>query len=270
MPRQEIDAFARRVGWIDDTAVIDPDTSVVEVLRLRWWDRVELITACDPAWSGEMSFAAWMRHDHLYRLTGESPPIHLMNKIQKPRIDADTVLSYLSFFCFFVRGEDGPFSIVQSAKDPHVPKGVLSRDVARNLRPAKILAEREDGFHCEAVVWYGNQLFLSTFVVMPSGMVKMIDDHPLPGAVRAKFEGELTFLSRVADVSDANEDTSGRAPTKKRVGRSAASVGGDTQVADVGMAARQRRRAPERERSSRKVPARKAGRKKPGRPSIPK
>lgn len=192
MMKEEADAFARRTGWVDDIAVIDPDTSVVEVLALPWWDGVELVVARDPGWPRDNALAAWMLDDQLTRLDGTSPPIHKLNARRPPRLDAATVLPYLGFFCFFVRGEEGPFTILESADDP-LMSAPAAYELGDRIRPAALLAEKEDGFHCEATVWYADTFFLSNFVVRKNGMIEMIEDEPILQETGLRIDMPLVF-----------------------------------------------------------------------------
>nr|VFJ51066.1 MAG: hypothetical protein BECKFW1821A_GA0114235_103010 [Candidatus Kentron sp. FW] len=194
---EEVDGFARRTGWIDDIAVISPETSLVEVQPLPWWEGVELIVARDPEWQArhgiENSAGAWLRDEHLHRLDGTSNPIHAMNAKTKPVFNDQNVLSYLGFFCHFVHAEDRPFVIVQSADDPIVPNNAPEKMLAWLPRPAQLLRQDERGYHCEALVWYADALFLSNFIVSESGMVEMIEDEELASELGASMQFNLKF-----------------------------------------------------------------------------
>lgn len=194
---EEVAAFAQRTGWIDDIAVISPETSVVEVQPLSWWEGVELIIARDPEWQDrhgfENSAGAWLRDEHLHRLDGTSPPIHAMNAKASPTFDDQNVLSYLKFFCHFVHGDDGPFAIVQSADDPIVPNNIPEEALAVMPRPAQLLKRDENGYHIETLVWYTDKLFLANFIVRESGMVDMIDDELLARKLGASIQFNLKF-----------------------------------------------------------------------------
>lgn len=194
---EEVDDFARRAGWIDDIAVISRETSVVEVLSLSWWEGIELVIARDPEWQGRHSFdnsvGAWLRDEHLHRLDGTSPPIHTMNAKLPPAFNDQNVLSYLGFFCYFMHAEEGPFVIVQSADDPIIPKNAPEESLALMPRPAQVLRQDEQGYHCEALVWYSDALFLSNFIVRESGMVEMINDEPLVSELGVRIQFNLKF-----------------------------------------------------------------------------
>ncbi len=194
--KDEIAAFAARSGWVDDVAKIVPETTSIACLNLPWWGDAELIVANDPTWPGEEFTAAWVLSERLFRLDGSSPPIHAINGRIKPLINKDNVLSYLGFFCWYVCSERMPFAIVESVNDPIFPlqPGSEKFDAIEDLiRPAELLEEREDGFHCEAYVWYSDALFKANFVVPPGGVVAMIEDEPLVQETGANVRLRLEF-----------------------------------------------------------------------------
>ncbi len=194
---EEVETFARRTGWIDDIAVISRDSSAVEVQPLSWWEDVELVVARDPEWQArhgsENSAGAWLRDEHLHRLDGTSPPIHSMNAKTSPALNEQNILSYLGFFCYFVQGEEGPFAIVQSADDSIVPNNAPEESLALMSRPAQLLMQDEHGYHCEALVWYSEALFLANFLVQENGMVEMIEDEPLASELEVSIQFNLKF-----------------------------------------------------------------------------
>ena len=175
----EVDAFARRTGWVDDVAVIDAATSCVERTLLPWWSGVDLMVARDPAWPGAPTVAAWLLDDHLNRLTGDSAPIHAINQRQRPVLDEHTVLPYLGFFCLFMSNAEGPFLIVDGPEDAVRYGARFDEATAGALRPAALLGRGDDGFRCEATVWYAETLYLASFQVRPDGNVLMTDDEPV-------------------------------------------------------------------------------------------
>ena len=88
----------------------------------------------------------------------------------------------MRFFCFFVRGEEGPFLISEDVNDPLLPEmdEATKNAFANVLRPASFEGRDEKGnFRCDAVVFYSNALFLANFSVQPSGMIEMLDDEPI-------------------------------------------------------------------------------------------
>jgi len=198
MTPDEIDAFARRTGWIDDIGVISAQSSSVQTQPLPWWPGRDLIIARDLAWNGTM--AVWIRDTRLHRLTA-SAAIHAMNAAVKPTLTPDQALEYLGFFCTFVHGEDGPFLILSSGENPLLPSGLDTTKIAGFLRPPSVLKTDDKGHHIEAFVYYAGSLFLSNFIVAPSGMCEMIEDEPVVPEAGEKLLIPLQFKSPEQDKS---------------------------------------------------------------------
>ncbi|QDU97188.1 hypothetical protein [Lignipirellula cremea] len=202
--REGVGEFARRVGWIDDRVPISEETSSVVVLPLSWWEGVDLVMASDAAWDEKHGpcMGAWMRDDRLHRLDGTSPPIHTMNANNKPDLGEHNVLEYLGFFCYFVHGEHGPFFIVESEDDDGLPADLPEAMRAKLPRKALLLRpatngeatrQHQRGFHCEAMVWYSDALFLANFFVREDGMVEMLEDEHLASETGVKAACKLKF-----------------------------------------------------------------------------
>lgn len=190
---EETDAFARRVGWVDDIGVISSETTLLQSQELPWCADHELLLAHDAAWGSNA--AAWIRGaDKLYRLDGTSPPIHALNAQMTPQFTKETVTSYLGFFCFFIHGDEGPFCLVTSVDDFWIPRAIDKNDLADFMAPAICLREDDSGFHVEARVFYSNALFHSNFLVKRDGMVEMIEDEPLKNDFPSKIDMPLKFV----------------------------------------------------------------------------
>ena len=59
--------------------------------------------------------------------------LHDLAASEPLRLSPENVLGYLKFFCFFVRGDEGAFYILEQADDPMVPA-----DIDEGLRRALI------------------------------------------------------------------------------------------------------------------------------------
>jgi hypothetical protein len=128
--------------------------------------------------------------ENIIHLNGSSPPIHELNKRVSLDLNADDALAYLAFFCFFVRGEEGPFMVVDRLDDPLLP-GYLgapesgeerekSEVIARLYRPAELFGSDDEGRHrASAMVYYSNVIFVSDFLIGRDGSIDMLDDEPL-------------------------------------------------------------------------------------------
>ena len=61
--------------------------------------------------------------DALQPLNGRSDPIHAANAAESLALDAGTVLDYLRFFVFFLRGSEGPFTLLEAEARAHPGRG---------------------------------------------------------------------------------------------------------------------------------------------------
>ena len=124
-------------------------------------------------------------------MNGTSPPIHEVNDKAPIKVTEENVLDYLRFFCFFVRGEEGPFYVAESMDDPSMPADMdeATRSVIEGtVAPAEFLGINEKNyFLCKAVVFYSNALFIANFAVQPSGMIEMLDDDPIAADLPVKI-----------------------------------------------------------------------------------
>ena len=105
------------------------------------------------------------------------------------------MLEYLRFFCFYVRGDEGPFLIAESANDTYIPKNLDDRTksvIEGTIRPASYEGKNAEGhFLCDAVVYYSNALFIANFAVEPGGMIRMLDDQPIATDLAVKVDAPV-------------------------------------------------------------------------------
>jgi TPR repeat protein len=149
-------------------------------------------------------------------LDGTSPPIHAINQDLLTLPSPEIAQNYLSFFCAYVRGEEGPFYLardvdelgLQRQVEDLLPEDVLKAGFKLTIRSDG--ADKDDSFRFDAVVFYSNALFKAKFKVQPTGMVEMEDDEPIAAdlpSVRRRFNGPLrsrkyTFKEWVAHLED--------------------------------------------------------------------
>jgi hypothetical protein len=175
--------------------VVHPPTQVWRS-RLKFYDdSVLLVRIRDPRWKHKNLFVYYLlRGSDIYALNGASPPIHELNAKAPVRLNETNVLDYLRFFCFFVRGEEGPFYIVENASDPFLPEDPLVRQIVTGTaRPATFEGMDHTGaFLCSAVVYYSNAIFIANFAIEPAGMVRMLDDEPIAADLPAKIDAPIT------------------------------------------------------------------------------
>ena len=192
----ELKDFLPKVSPIDGRHETDPETTSVAKRSLPFYDNVELIRVKEPSWEPRNLFIYYLRDgEALFRLNGTSPPLHEVNAKAPIKINERNVIDYLEFFCFFVRGEEGPFLIAQSMADTYVPKQIDegTRAVLEGtLRPASFEGVNHQGyFLCDAVVYYSNAVFIANYAVQPTGMIEMLDDEPIAADLPVKISAPI-------------------------------------------------------------------------------
>ena len=189
----ELEGFLEQVQPIDGKYNVANESTTVEWRQLPFYERVVLVRVKDPAWTPANLFIYYLTVDgNLYRLNGTSPPIHEVNALAPIKVTEENVLDYLRFFCFFVRGEEGPFLIAEDIDDPDLPKEMddQTRSVVEGtIRPCSYEGVNEQGYMlCDGVVFYSNALFIANFAVQPSGMIEMLDDEPIAVDLPSKVD----------------------------------------------------------------------------------
>lgn len=176
----ELDGFVSQINPIDGNHNVNTSTTKVAWRPIPFYENVVLIRVTDPGFVPSKLKVFYMaKEDKLYRLDGQSLPIHQMNELAPANLTEDNIVDYVRFFCYFVRGEDGPFLVCEDANDPCIPKGDAKTKaaVAGVVRDAEYQGRNERGNHMvDAIIFYGNALFQSNFEVQDSGMIEMLGD----------------------------------------------------------------------------------------------
>lgn len=193
---EELAGFLEQINPIDGRLRANAGQTEVAWRSLPFYDQVVLIRVRDASWTPRNINIYYLTlQGNLYRLNGTSPPIHEVNSQAPIKITEDNVLEYLRFFCFFVRGEEGPFLIAESVDDPDIPKNMdpQTRTVMEGvLRGATYEGQNEKGeFLCDGVVFYANALFLANFSVQPGGMIEMLNDEPVAGDLPIRVDAPV-------------------------------------------------------------------------------
>lgn len=194
---EELAGFLSQINPIGDKYSVSAQTTLAHWLPLPFYDQVAIIRVKDPAWTPRNLFIYYLTDQgNLYWLNGTSPPIHEVNEKAPIKITDDNVLDYLRFFCFFVRGEEGPFLIAESMQDTYVPKDLDDQTRAaleNTVSPATFEGKDDEGnWLCNGVVYYSNALFITNFKVMPSGMIEMLDDEPIAADLPVKIDAPVS------------------------------------------------------------------------------
>ncbi len=189
----ELVGFLDQINPIDGKYRTSPNSTRVAWRTLPFYESVALIRVQDPNWVNKsMTIYYLTDQGNLFRLNGTSPPIHEVNSKAPIKINEDNVLDYLRFFCFFVRGDEGPFYVAEDMADANLPQDMDATTksvIEGTIRPASFEGMNEQGhFLCDAVVFYSNALFIANFSVQKSGMIEMMNDEPIAGDLTSKVD----------------------------------------------------------------------------------
>ena len=180
----EKQGFFDKVGTIDGKHETSVDTTEVHWRQISFYKQVALVRLRDPNWDpAHLCIYYLTNKGELTRLDGTSPPIHMMNAEAPIKLNEDNILDYVRFFCYFVRGEEGPFLVCETMDTyglPEAPDSSTTKAIEGVLRPATYEGKNDDGHYmCDAVIYYSNALFLSNFMIQQTGMIEMLEDDPL-------------------------------------------------------------------------------------------
>lgn len=172
------------------------------------YENVRLLCLTSAEWEAGIRVCYLLYQDNLFRLNGTSPPIHEVNLKAPINITEANVLYYFSFFCFFVRGAEGPFYVVYDLEDDLLPQGfsdAYSKERPGMLSPQhlfrcpRLFGQDENGnWRVSALIHYSNAVFLADVLVYPTGMVEMIEDEPLLGDLPCRVSAPLTPSASLA------------------------------------------------------------------------
>ena len=194
---EQLAGFIAQVNPVDGKYKCSEQTTKIAWRPLPFYDQVVLIRLQDPNWApAHLRLYYLANKGELFRLNGTSPPIHEVNAAAPVKINEDNILDYLKFFCFFVRGEEGPFLIAEDINDEHIPEDMDDKTravVEGTARPASFEGMNEQGHYlCDAVVYYSNALFIANFAVQPGSMIEMLDDQPIAADLPVKVDAPIS------------------------------------------------------------------------------
>lgn len=189
------------ISPVDGRIQADPETTRLRARALPFYETAQLLELTDPNWPERLRVCYLIDRGNLFRLNGTSPPIHEVNAKAPIRIDTANVLFYLTFFCFFVRGEEGPFFVVDSLDNALLPNQIAdysdakrqNRSVRDIFREPRYLGLTESGHHMvSSLIYYSNAVFFADFAIQPTGMIEMVDDMPLIADLPDRVDAPLT------------------------------------------------------------------------------
>lgn len=148
------------------------------------------------------------KKENIYRLTGQSPLIHFLNK-DHLRITKNNALEYLIFFCSAVHGEEGAFKIIEDTsqllwinkKDRKTHDDLITAIIEKECTKIReIKKEGKTVWQCKKLVNYSNELFLADFHIQKSGFIEMIDDFSVASKLSIEvevFEGGIRTTKKI-------------------------------------------------------------------------
>lgn len=193
---EQLAGFISQVNPVDGKYKCSEATTGIAWRPLPFYDNVVLIRMQDTNWApSNLRLYYLAKEGELFRLNGTSPPIHEVNAAAPVKITEENILEYLRFFCFFVRGEEGPFLITEDMTNPYIPQDIDDKTrtvIEGTAREASYEGMNEQGHHlCDAVVFYSNALFIANFSVQPSGMIEMLDDQPIASELPSRVDAPI-------------------------------------------------------------------------------
>ncbi|CAN5440843.1 hypothetical protein BH10ACI4_BH10ACI4_28260 [soil metagenome] len=202
---EDTSALFEQIGHVIDGILEIDATVLVRRRSLPMYEHAQLVCLTSPKWKPNVRVCYLEDAGEFFRLNGSSPPIHEVNAKAPVRLTEENAGYYLSFFCLFVQGDEGPYYIIHNLSDELLPAGVASSQNAGNppgrtlpglFRRPKYLGKSDGGFwRFSTLVYYSDAIFLADFEVQPSGMVEMVDDQPLITDLPLRVSVNLTGRS---------------------------------------------------------------------------
>jgi ankyrin repeat protein len=187
------------IGLIDGTWQVEPARTQVSFAPLQWYGNqpVALIEITDPSWEKvnlRIYYLATTQGYH--RLNGVSFAILEVNELAELALEEEDVIEYLRFFLFFVRGDEGPFYLLEDANDLLLPtyldQGTRSR-LESCVRKANLVESNDESlFVIEATVFYARAIFQITYHVHKRGLVLMTHFEPILAALPFRLQTPIT------------------------------------------------------------------------------
>lgn len=181
-----------KVAPVDGKYKMDQETTRGFHRDLSFYKSVKLLAFVDQNWTNRNLVIYYLEDQgNLFRLNGTSPAVHEVNAKAPVQVNESNVIDYLRFFMFMVRGEEGPFRLLEEYDESEL-SGELdetTRSVIDGIkRSATLEGLNERGhFLVDAPVLYSDGIFMADFAVQPTGMVEMLDDEPIATDLPVKW-----------------------------------------------------------------------------------
>ncbi len=198
---EDTDKLFSQIDPIDGRLPIGENVEVVE-RSLPMYESARILCLTSHKWEEGLRVCYLTHQNRLLRLNGTSPPIHELNTLAPIKITEENVLYYLTFFCFFVRGEEGPFYVVYDLADKLLPEAFSEVHSTNHLgsptpsqlfRGPRLFGQDNNGkWRASAMLHYSNAVFLADFLVSANGMLEMCEDQVLLSNLPCRINAPLT------------------------------------------------------------------------------
>ena len=125
---------------------------------------------------------ALVRGDQAILLDGSAEPLRQANRLEAPRLDAETAADYLAFFLTYAPGRGEAFRPVGRIDEVPFDDRATAADrarVAALLQPLQVKVATPDLFRLEGTVLFRQALFAASFVLRPDGAVDTMGERLL-------------------------------------------------------------------------------------------
>jgi ATP-dependent Zn protease len=128
--------------------------------------------------------------DETYWLDGTSAAVHETNEAESLELTEETLHDYIRFFFYFVRGDSGPFVLIEAedevgragdASDGNLLE-LQAREAAIRGRITPLTTrsiDEDDRWIVDGSIAFDNTFFTTKLAVAASGEIEMIDDEPV-------------------------------------------------------------------------------------------
>nr|WP_320144108.1 tetratricopeptide repeat protein [uncultured Cohaesibacter sp.] len=132
-------------------------------------------------------------------LDGLSPIVYALNKENLSFPDETSRLQYLKFFSAYVRGEQGPFLVVEHANEVQFVDNAEQARLLPMIDPIKPIREKanESTQSFSTFVIYDGHLFRCLFNIGINGLIEMKEDYPVTDIAQVKrrrYRGPLRWV----------------------------------------------------------------------------
>lgn len=193
---EEREGLIERIADEELKRLLSSEGVTAKRFELPFYGDVTLLAWSSPAWNPSSTRVCFLEYgEELMRLDGTSPPIHAINAKADLIISRSTALSYLAFFCYFVRGDEGPFLVLDRMENAYLPQSSRTAELEKQFRRPAVWGQAANGnWRASALVYYDKTIFAADFTIYLTGMVEMVEDTPvlpdLPEKVVAPLEAD--------------------------------------------------------------------------------